>query len=171
MLRPGTLALVLLVIAAILLVTTARRSGPPPSPYCRGGDPLFGVYHPARLHVRSRCRVATGVVQRVRFEPYDGDIHVELRVDDQDRHLLSHGNDRVGGNLIVEIIPQDRLRVAVPELGARVSVAGPWVDDEEHGWREIHPAWWVSSGRIRSPTQAELDRARALLDGRSRERR
>ena len=33
-----------------------RRQAAPPSPYCRGGNPLAGVYHPQRLHVKSRCR-------------------------------------------------------------------------------------------------------------------
>jgi hypothetical protein len=26
----------------------------------RGGNPLAGVYHPSRLRVKSRCRVAVG---------------------------------------------------------------------------------------------------------------
>jgi hypothetical protein len=141
-----------------------RRSvGPPPSPYCRGGDPLAGVYHPARLSLRSWCRVAVGTVERVRFEQFDGDVHVDLRLDPGYEGLASDGNAAVGGDLIVEIIPQDRSVVAVPEEGARIEVVGPWVDDSTHGWREIHPAWWVSSGRIVPATPDELRRVQELL--------
>ena len=148
---------------------TLRRITRPPSPYCRGGDPLAGVYHPQRLEVKSRCRVAAGVVAAVKFEPYDGDIHIDLTLDEADRGLLSAGNDAVGGDLVVEIIPQDRGVVAVPEVGERVSVVGPWVEDTAHAWREIHPAWWVSSGRIIPASPVELGRVRELLSGRESE--
>ncbi|MDX6411966.1 MAG: hypothetical protein QOE91_1482, partial [Gaiellaceae bacterium] len=47
------LVLVSLVIAlAAALLLDRRASGPPPSPYCRGGPPLAGVYHSDRLAVR-----------------------------------------------------------------------------------------------------------------------
>src|SRR2546426_9316038 len=102
------LELALLLLVAVLAVTvllSRRGEGPPPSPYCRAGPPLAGVYHPSRLHVRRRCAVAVGVVTKVKFEEFDGDIHIDLRVDD--RRLLSDGNDKVGGALVVEIVPQD----------------------------------------------------------------
>ena len=146
-----------------------RRAAAPPSPHCRSGDPLAGVYHPERLRVRSRCRTATGVVERVEFEDYDGDVHIRLQPDGIDRKLLSRGNERLGGSLIVEVIPQDRSRVALPEVGSRVSVVGPWVEDEHHGWSEIHPAWWISAGRIVPATPRELSRATLLLTGAARE--
>jgi hypothetical protein len=161
-----TLAVVALVVTPALAACSLRRSaGPPPSPYCRSGDPLRGVYHVQRLRVRSLCRIATGVVEKVKFEPFDGDVHVDLRLDAGDHGLLSAGNDAVGGDLVAEIIPQDRERVAVPDVGAHVSVVGPWVDDEQHGWREIHPVWFVSSGRIVPASAEELARVRALLAG------
>ena len=140
-----------------------RAAEPLPSPYCRPGNPLAGVYHPQRLEVKRRCRLVTGTVERVKFEAYDGDVHFDLRLDEADRGLLSNGNDRIGGTLVVEIIPQDRSLVAVPDVGARISVVGPWVEDTTHGWREIHPAWWVSVGRIIPPTPSELRRVRELL--------
>jgi hypothetical protein len=115
--------------------------------------------------VKSRCRVAVGTVGKVVFEEYDGDVHVDLRVDPGYEKLLSDGNARVGGNLVVEVIPQDRSRVAVPVEGARVEVVGPWVEDTQHGWNEIHPAWWVSAGRVQPATTAELRRAQLLLQG------
>jgi hypothetical protein len=111
--------------------------------------------------VKSRCRVVVGTVRKVVFEPYDGDVHIDLRPDDGS--VLSGGNDRVGGNLIVELIPFDRSRVAVPDEGARVEVVGPWVEDDQHGWNEIHPAWWISAGHIQPATGAELRAAQLLL--------
>jgi hypothetical protein len=159
------LALLLLLGVVAAGCALRRHAEPPPSPHCRPGDPLAGVYHPARLHVKSRCRVAVGVVEDVKFERFDGDVHIDLRLDDAYRALLSSGNDQVGGNLVVEIIPQDRSRVAVPEEGARIEVAGPWVEDTQHGWNEIHPAWWVSAGAIEPASATELRRAQLLLQG------
>jgi hypothetical protein len=142
-----------------------HRAGPPPSPYCRSGDPLAGVYHPSRLVVKNRCRVASGTVEVVRFEAYDGDVHVELRLDPGQDGLLSRGNERLAGNLLLEIVPTDRASVPVPRVGARVSVVGPLVDDTTHGWREIHPAWAISSGTIVPASTGELRRLRLLLSG------
>jgi hypothetical protein len=141
------------------------RDAPPPSPHCRSGPPLAGVYHPQRLKVKSRCRVAVGSVEQVEFEQYDGDVHIELRLDRGQESLLAKGNDQVGGTLIVEIVPWDRSRVRVPEVGARVEVVGPWVDDTAHGWNEIHPAWWISSGTIQPASDRELKAVDELLRG------
>jgi hypothetical protein len=139
---------------AAALVLVRPRPEPPPSPYCRGGPPLAGVYHSDRLAVRKRCAVAEGVVTVVKFEPYDGDVHIRLRLAD-------------GSRLIVEVLPQDRATVAIPDTGQRVQVVGPRVDDLEHGWPEIHPAWWISAGRIVPASLRELASAQALLrDGR-----
>ena len=145
------LALLLAVaaLAAALLLLRARP-GRPPSPYCRSGAPLAGVYHTDRLAVKRRCAVVSGVVTKVKFEAFDGDVHVDLRED--------------GGRvLVVEIIPQDRSVVAVPDTGMRVTVVGPLVDDLAHGWPEIHPAWWISAGRIVPASTAELTRVESLL--------
>jgi hypothetical protein len=142
---------------------TLRRQSAQLSPHCRGGNPLAGVYHPSRLNVKSRCRVVNGTVRKVVFEAYDGDVHVDLRPDPGFEELLAGGNGRVGGNLIVELIPQDRARVAVPDEGARIQVVGPWVEDTQHGWNEIHPTWWVSAGSIQPASDAELRAAQRLL--------
>ncbi|MDQ5822400.1 MAG: hypothetical protein M3540_13265 [Actinomycetota bacterium] len=157
----------LTIVAALAAGCSVRRAAAPPSPYCRSDNPLAGVYHPSRLHVRSKCRVVSGVVERVKFEEYDGDVHIDLRPDDP--ALVSDGNDRVGGALVVEVIPQDRARVPIPEPGQRVWIVGSWVDDERHGWREIHPAVWISAGRIRPASPSELAAADRLLRGRSTE--
>jgi hypothetical protein len=161
--RPALL--LLLVVLSTAGCSLRRQAEPPPSPHCRSGDPLGGVYHPARLHVRSRCRVAVGLVERITFERFDGDVHIALRLDEPYRELLSSGNDHVGGNLVVEIIPQDRATVPIPDMGERVTVVGPWVDDTTHDWREIHPAWWISSGRIVPASAGELARVHDLLAG------
>ena len=95
--RPLFVVFVLFAIAAV--ACGLRRSGPPPSPYCRSDHPLAGVYHPSRLHVRSKCRVVSGVVDRVKFEEFDGDVHIDLRPDDP--KLVSDGNAAVGGDLVV----------------------------------------------------------------------
>ena len=142
-----------------------RAGSPPPSPYCRSGDPLAGVYHPSRLVVKSRCRVVSGTVEVVRFEAYDGDVHVEVRPDEGQDGLLTRGNERLAGNLLVEIVPFDRARVPVPRVGSRVSAVGPLVDDSTHGWREIHPAWAISSGTLLPASPQELRRAQLLLSG------
>ena len=156
---------VLLIIGGLVAGCALRRAGPPPSPHCRAGSPLVGVYHPERLKVKGRCRVAVGSVEKVKPELYDGDIHLELRLDPGQSGLLSSGNRRVGGNLILEIIPWDRARVMVPEAGQRIQVVGPWVDDTAHGWNEIHPAWWISAGTIQPATPDELRRVDRLLHG------
>jgi hypothetical protein len=136
-------------LAGLLLVVRPHAS-PPPSPYCRGGPPLAGVYHSPRLEVKKRCAVASGVVTRVKFEDFDGDVHVDLRTDG-------------GEKLVVEVIPQDRPVVPIPDTGAHVTVVGPKVWDTTHDWPEIHPAWWISSGRIMPASSQELGRVESLL--------
>jgi hypothetical protein len=156
---------VLAVLAAVVAGCALRRGGPPPSPHCRSGSPLVGVYHPQRLRVKSRCRVAVGTVEKVKFEEYDGDVHLELRLDPGQEHLLGKGNEQVDGTLIVEIIPWDRARVPVPAEGQRIEVVGPWVDDTTHGWNEIHPAWWISGGTLQPASDEELHKVDLLLRG------
>src|SRR5436189_5087496 len=112
----------LLLVAVIAGGCVLRRSTAPPSPHCRSGSALAGVYHPQRLKVKSRCRVAVGTVEEVKPEVYDGDVHIRLRLDPGQDGLLSSGNARVGGALIVEIIPWDRARVLVPAVGQRMQV-------------------------------------------------
>ncbi len=157
------LAVLALACALLAGCSLRRHASPPPSPYCRGGDPLGGVYHPSRLKVKSRCAVATGIVERVKFEDFDGDVHVELRLDPGEERLLSRGNDRLGGTLLLEVIPQDRSSVAIPEPGQRISAVGPWVYDQTHDWNELHPVWSISAGRIVPASPEELRRAQVLI--------
>ena len=149
------LAATIVAFAGLLLIVRPDAS-PPPSPYCRAGPPLAGVYHSPRLEVKKRCAVAAGVVTKVKFEEYDGDVHLDLRTDDGER-------------LVVEVIPQDRGVVAIPDTGTRVTVVGPRVWDTAHDWPEIHPAWWISSGRIVPASNRELTRVESLLRDGQRE--
>ena len=145
------LALVVTVAAlAVLLLVVRPHAGTPASPHCRGGPPLAGVYHSPRLEVKKRCTVVTGVVTKVKFEEYDGDVHFVLRAD-------------TGEQLVVEVVPQDRAVVPIPDTGAHVSVVGPQVWDTAHDWAELHPAWWISSGRIVPASTQELARVESLL--------
>src|SRR5205823_12967847 len=108
------------IVAAVVAGCSRLRASPRPSPHCRGGSPLVGVYHPQRLKLKSRCRVAVGTVEKVKPELYDGDIHIELRLDRGQEGLLSSGNARGGGTLIVEIISWDRSRVLILYVGQRI---------------------------------------------------
>jgi len=100
--------------------------------------------------VKKRCAVAAGVVTAVKFEEFDGDVHIGLRTD-------------AGEKLVVEVLPQDRSVVPIPETGSRITVVGPSVWDAQHDWPEIHPAWWISSGRIVPASTQELARVESLL--------
>jgi hypothetical protein len=149
----GRLEIVLVaVIAALamLLVVVRPHEPAPPSPYCRAGPPLAGVYHPERLEVKKRCAVVSGTVTAVKFEEFDGDVHVDLQSED-------------GEKLVVELIPQDRAVVPIPDTGAHVTVVGPRTWDTTHDWPEIHPAWWISSGRIVPASAQEVARVESLL--------
>jgi hypothetical protein len=157
--------IVVTVAAALVAGCALRRAAPPPSPHCRSGSPLVGVYHPQRLKVKGGCRIAVGTIEKVKFEQYDGDVHLELRLDPGQDGLLAGGNGQVSGTLIVEIIPWDRARVPVPSEGQHVEVVGPWVDDTAHGWNEIHPAWWISAGTIEPASSDELRKVDLLLRG------
>src|SRR2546423_7361205 len=97
--RPAAILGVLLLLYAA--ACSLRRPAAPPSPYCRGGSPTAGVYHPQRLKGKSRCRVAIGTVSQGKVEAYDGDVHVDLRPDAAYQRLPSDGNHPVGGNPVV----------------------------------------------------------------------
>ena len=134
---------------------------------CRSGDPLANVYHPARLRVVDACATVSGTVRSVRAED-DGDVHFDLEVQSD---LVNEFNvaDQHGW-LVAEIVPADRpgctpgtppqashdtydygictgADIAEPSVGDVVTVTGPYVVDEHHGWMEIHPVWALSAGR------------------------
>lgn len=140
----------------------------PVSAKCANRPTLADVYHPYRLKVLQACMTVTGTVAFVRREP-DGDWHMNLRVPKAEQRLLDQANYRwEHGDLVLEIVPADQpgcgkvgapakvpptayrsrsynygtcsgLNLTPPAVGTEVAIAGPYVIDEDHGWREIHP--------------------------------
>jgi hypothetical protein len=130
--------------------TRAVTSKPQPAPsptlappslrsYCHSGDPLAGVYSPWRLTVKSPCVAVTGVVADTNIE-HDGDLHISLA--DVDPSYLNAVNlRRANQDLVVEAVP--KIPMPRPEIGARITVIGPWVLDTQTGWLEVHPVWKI----------------------------
>lgn len=132
-----------------------------PASLCAGRDSHDHVYNPDRLQVIDPCKTATGTVMFTRREA-DGDWHVGLSLDPGQESLLNAKNiSDEQGDLVVEIIcalpitQADAVSacanysnaIAVPAIGARISVTGPYVLDTDHGWKEIHPVWaWIDLG-------------------------
>jgi hypothetical protein len=114
---------------------------------CRSGDVLKGAGNKKDLKILSKCETARGIVHDVHHHMKDGDYKFGLDVQKKYNDLLNKGNNkkRVGGNLIVEVVPKDRKssNVYLPENGDDVRVWGAWVKDKPNGWNEIHPAWKV----------------------------
>lgn len=80
----------------------------------------------------------------------DGDIHVIVRLDSAYRRMLNADNySQQNGGLVVEFMPRDGGHLPEPSIGARLALAGAWVLDTEHGWREVHPVFWLKlNGRV-----------------------
>jgi hypothetical protein len=137
--------------------TPPTTTSVPPSGQCNSGDPLAHVYHPARLQILASCVTVRGTILSVHQEP-DGDLHVRLRVDPDQRdprggRFTNTTNDaQQGGALVLEpvcegpVTQSDAVSVCVgyhnplvvPPVGSHVEVSGPWVLDTPHGWLEIH---------------------------------
>jgi hypothetical protein len=98
----------------------------------------------------------TGIIETASVEQ-DGDLHIRLRVDPQFTKLLNSKNSTgQKGFLVVEPMCfrpptqsdtisegvcngfSQRFYVAAMH-GKHVAVTGSYVQDMEHGWREIHP--------------------------------
>ena len=94
-------------------------------------------------------------LQPLRHEK-DGDTHGWLKLDPQFQNLLNPGNmSKEGGNLVFEIVCKfvpptqpDAVsscvnytsNIAIPPVGSRVKIVGPYVRDTNHSqWMEIHP--------------------------------
>jgi hypothetical protein len=137
---------------------TAMATSAPSSVKCGSGDPLAHVYHPARLQVLAPCVTVRGVILSVHQEP-DGDLHVRLRVDADQRDprggqfTNAVNGAQQGGALVLEPVCEGPVTqsdavaacaayhnpLVVPPVGSHVEVSGPWVLDVPHGWLEIHP--------------------------------
>ena len=140
----------LMVVAALLIVrfnaaspSAPQRTASPPSPQCRKGDPLAGVYNPLRLRVLSNCQVASGVVKSVTLQD-DGDWRIDVSLDPQYGKLLDVGNvNHQSGWLVLELIPRDQATVSVPSVGEQITFVGPLVYDSENYWNAIYPVWSI----------------------------
>ena len=129
---------------------------PDPNPHvCAGRDPHTGIYHPKRLVVINPCETVTGTVDNVKSEG-DGDYHIRLALDAPYKMLINDANiQNQQGDLVLEIpcvnnvtqadaqatcaVIDSRLKLAPPKSGQHISVTGPYVNDTQHGWMEIHP--------------------------------
>lgn len=145
----GRVILILFAAAAVLAVVmtalafTDTGGSEPAAADCRSGDVLDGVWGPQRLKVISPCITASGTVAVVE-DHADGDWHIALVPDPSDLDLLGRANvAKIGGMLVVEVIPKDQATVKRPRPGSRIQVTGAYVIDTPYGWREIHPAWKV----------------------------
>jgi hypothetical protein len=155
----------------ILTVPTTKPTAKPvakpkPSSACRSGNPLANVYHPDRLQLIAACKTATGVIRSITHES-DGDYHFDLQLDPAYANLINTGNvSNQHGWLVAEIVPADEpgctpgqppkpvsgtynygyctgADITTPPIGTHVSVTGPYVLDQNHGWMEIHPVWRI----------------------------
>jgi hypothetical protein len=142
--------MVLPMVFILMSNSVSRLSSPhvqsaasPPSPYCRTGDPLAGVYNPLRFRVLSSCQVAIGTVKSVTLQ-YDGDQRIDVLLDAQYTKLLAVGNTNYhGGMLVLELIPQDQANIPVPSVGQHITFVGPLVYDTENHWNAIYPVWSI----------------------------
>ncbi|QQE80424.1 hypothetical protein [Alicyclobacillus sp. SO9] len=113
-----------------------------------------GVYHTYRFNLINPCKTVSGTVEIVRHEA-DHDYHLDIKLDSQYKNLLASGNYKYQhGYLVVEIIPMDQPYVTIPHVGQHATFTGAVVDDKDHGWNEVHPAWLVNGKGKLSYTKA-----------------
>lgn len=112
---------------------------------CAAGDPMEGVYAPARLKILDPCLTVSGVVRDDIEHAEDGDVTFGLYLSDADKTKLINGVNvaNYDSALHIEIVPEDQARVATPKPGDHITVTGPWVTDLVHGHNEIHPAYKI----------------------------
>jgi len=125
-------------------VTTSETVASKSTSSLARSNPLAGVYHPYRLHVIDALKTVSGTVEIVRHEP-DHDYHINLKLDPKYSSLVDSKNVKYEhGVLVVEVILMDQHDVPIPTVGQHVTVTGSYVEDADHGWMEIHPAWFIN---------------------------
>ena len=120
------------------------------------GDPTKFSKPQDRLKVITPCIAVTGTIFNSASEK-DGDYHVRVTLDPQFKSLLNaKNNSGQSGHLVVEPVcaktptQPDTVKEGVckgfsqniftPDMKSkRVRIVGVYVEDMEHGWREIHP--------------------------------
>jgi hypothetical protein len=138
--------------------SAAKPQSTPPAnaQTCAPGDQDPYAYRPARLQLIAPCVRVIGTIVSSSIET-DGDVHLNVRLDDAYRGLLVAGNDFEDGNLIVEPVCQipplatDAIRVCAadgaplsppPAVGQHVWLEGRFVVDlQHHAWVELHPLY------------------------------
>ena len=141
-------------IAALFLPAVKSASGRQPRLSASCDASLWNhVYNPSRLQVVNSCVAATGVIEESDADD-DGDQHFLLKLDPgQDRLLKEKNLKKKGGDLVVEIVCANRVKlkkarsacagyvnhIAMPAVGAHVRVTGSYVVDTHNNWTEIHP--------------------------------
>ncbi len=144
---------IFLIVVTALLIVGFNATNPPapkgvaslPSPLCRKGDPLEGVYNPLRLRVISNCQVASGIVKSINLQD-DGDWRIDVGLSPQYEKLLDVGNvNHQSGWLVLELIPRDQATISVPLVGKQITFVGPLVYDSENHWNAIYPVWSIQS--------------------------
>jgi hypothetical protein len=158
----STTAVILLSIVTVSFVATGTLASSQSDATC--DQSLWKhVYHGTFATAKDRlkpiedCKAVTGTLHFVRVEK-DGDTHLRLDVDPQFKNLLNEKNANEKNMLVVESMcdrtptQPDTVAEGVCDgwhqhaykssmNGQHVSVTGAYVEDEEedHGWREIHP--------------------------------
>ena len=117
------------------------------------------VYHPDRLALLAPCVTVGGVVEVIRHEA-DGDWHVLFKTDPAYGTLTNSVNvSAQHGDLVIEptcvgavsqadaVLPcqgaSPPIGFQLIQVGAHLLVTGPYVNDQQHGWNEIHPVVFV----------------------------
>ena len=153
------ISLILIVLASVgaaaYYVWEASIMGTPS--LCRDPNNISShVYNPARLQTIRECITVSGIVNNVIVED-DGDYHVWFHVDPQYASLPNRANnDYRQGDLLAEIIcattitQQDAVLACenytnqilpIPNSNQNITVTGPYVLDNVHGWMEVHPVY------------------------------
>jgi hypothetical protein len=134
---------------------------------CTPGNQDSYVYRPARLRSVAPCIRAHGTIVARSMEA-DGDIHLQLRLDEREQVLLNAGSVAAGGNLVVEAICQfpplqaDAIRICaanpnpfpgpLPNVGDHVWMEGRYVVEVQHGaWTELHPLYRWGTIALQGP--------------------
>jgi hypothetical protein len=155
----AALTVAVLLVAAVAVLYALFASGgvlrsSPSAPGWRPGvapcraSPLAHVYDPGRLEVVAKCATASGIVQKVKYNPLNGDWQVLIAVDPSYRRFLTPADH---GRLPALVIPTDLPHIALPSLGQHATFYGTWVINKNlHGRAELHPVW-----RIVAPNAAQ----------------
>jgi hypothetical protein len=126
-------------------VSGTNRDASLPSPFCRKGDPLAGIYNPLRFRVLSSCEKASGVVDSISSQA-DSSFWIRVVVDAKYSKLIGPGNISSENGLLVleQSTTQDNVNVTALSVGERISFVGPLVYDVENQFNAICPIWSVT---------------------------